>query len=168
MDTKNGTFWFCGEHPSCHFICSDEKLYLYDKAIQVFLAYNQERPKCCAVGEDYEERNFAKIGVVTDDKKENFGRPFFTCSKKDKRCGYFEWGDETIIPKPLCMHLKPCEIRKVKKEGPNHGRKFLCCPEPAEERCEYFRWFNANGSNVLSKHDVPTWGGKPAYCSRPK
>ena len=167
--TENGTFWFCGEHPKCHFICSEEERYLYDKAIQAFLATKQERPKCCAVnrtGPFSEERNFAKIEVVKDPQKANYGRPFFKCSKKDERCNYFEWGDEVIIPKPLCMHRKTCKVQKVKKEGPNQGRPFLCCPEPVEERCKFFKWFNPNGSNVMSEHDTPTLDYKSALYKR--
>ena len=143
--TENGTFWFCGEHPKCHFICSEEEGDLYEKAIEAFLTTKQERPKCCAVDSTdpfCEERNFAKIEVVKDPQKENYVRPFFKCSKKDEQCNYFAWGDEVIIPKPLCKHGKPCKLQKVKKEGPNQGRTFLCCPEPVKESCKFFRWIN--------------------------
>ena len=152
--TKNGSFWFCGEHPGCHFICSEEEGYLYDKAIQAFLATKQERPKCCAVNKTSEERNYAKIRVVNDLQKASFGRPFFTCSKKDERCEYFEWGDEIIIPKPLCKHGKPSKLRKVKKEGSNQGCTFLCCPERVEESCKFFRWIDVPKTlnHIVSKN----------------
>ena len=151
--TENGSFWFCGEYPKCHFICPEEEGYLYDKAIRAFLATNQERPKCCAV--DYEERNFAKMFVVKDPQSKNYGRPFFKCPKKNERCEYFEWGDEIIIPKPLCKHGKPSKLRKVKKQGPNQGRTFLCCPEPLWESCKFFRWLDVTktpNSDVMEEN----------------
>ena len=76
--TENGSFWFCDQQPKCHFICSEEDGYLYDKAIHAFLATNQAQPKCCVAGnpEDPEERNFAKIRVVKDPLKANYGDLF--------------------------------------------------------------------------------------------
>lgn len=55
--------------------------------------------------------------------------------------GFFEWGDEIITVKPLCKHGKPCCVQKVKKEGCNQGRSFLCCPEPREKSCKFFQWY---------------------------
>ena len=140
--TKNGDFWFCGQNPKCQFICSEEEGLLYDGAIQAFLAANCVLPKCCVLEdpEDPQECNFAKIRVVKDPQKANYGRPFFTCSKKKERCEYFEWGDETIVPKPLCKHGKRCKLWRVTKEGPNQGRAFLRCPERGEEQCKFFEW----------------------------
>ena len=34
--TKHGTFWFCGQKPSCEFFCSDENCYVYKKAVAAF------------------------------------------------------------------------------------------------------------------------------------
>ena len=138
--TEKGTFWFCGEPSSCHFICSEEDAFLYDKAVKEFLATKQDRPKCCGVTpEASADRNYARVRVVRDMSKVNFGRPFFTCSKDG--CDYFEWGDEIIVTKPLCKHGKPCKLLKVKKEGPNQGRNFLCCPERKKKSCKFFKWF---------------------------
>ena len=137
--TDKGTFWFCGEPSSCHLICPEEHAFLYEKAIQKFLATKQTRPACCAIGTT-EERRYARIRVVRDISKASFGRPFFICSKENDKCHYFEWGDEIIISKPLCLHGKPCTVQAVKKEGPNQGRSFLCCAEPAKESCKFFRW----------------------------
>ena len=111
--TEKGDFWFCAQNPKCQFICSEEEGHLYDRAIQAFLAVNQVLPKCCVLEDpdDPQECNFAKIYVVKDPQKENYGRPFYRCSKKEgERCGYFEWGDETIIQKPLCKHGKRCNL----------------------------------------------------------
>ena len=138
--SRKGDFWFCSEPSSC-FDCPEEQAFLYDKTIKEFLATKQERPRCCGVApEASAERNYARIRVVRDITKTNFGRPFFTCSKENDKCDYFEWGDEIIITKPLCKHGKPSKLQKVKKEGPNEGRNFLCCPEPREKSCKFFRW----------------------------
>ena len=161
--TENGNFWFCAQYPKCQFICTEEDGYLYDKAIQAFLTANQVLPKCCVFEDpddinDPQECNFAKIYVVKDPMKESYGRPFFTCSKKDNRCEYFEWGDETIIQKPLCKHGKRCRVWKVKKEGPNQGRSFAKCPQ-REERCNFFEWLDlAPVPNPVGKKPV---GKKP-------
>ena len=137
--TDKGTFLFCGEPFSCNFVCPVEHASLYEEAIQKFLATKQTRPVCCAIGTT-EERRHAKTRVVRDASKASFGRPFFVCSKEKDKCHYFEWGDEIIIPKPLCSHGKPCTIHVVKKEGPNKGRSFLCCAEPVQESCKFFLW----------------------------
>ena len=115
--TENGDFWICAQNPKCTLICTEEDGLLYDKAIQTFLSVNQVLPKCCILEDpdDPQECNFAKIYVVKDPLKENYGRPFFKCSKKNDRCDYFEWGDEPIIEKPLCKHGKRCKLWKVKK-----------------------------------------------------
>ena len=114
----------------------------YDKAVKKFLATKQDLPKCCGITpEASAERNYARFSVVRDVTKANFGRPFFTCSKENDACDYFAWGDEAIIEKPLCQHGKPCRLMKVRKEGPNKGRRFLCCPEWGEKQCKFFKWF---------------------------
>ena len=110
------TFWFCGESPRC-FVCSEEEASLYDQAIKAFLTVNQERPKCCTItGDGVGERCYAKFRVLTGKekhgwwswwsgdalKKENVGRPIFTCGNRHRQdsrgCGYVEWGDKYIIP----------------------------------------------------------------------
>ena len=115
--TQNGNFWICGQNPKCEFICTEEDGFLYEKGIQAFLAVNQILPKCCVLEDpdDPQECNYAKIYMVKDPLKKSYGRPFFTCSKKNDRCDYFEWGDETIVEKPLCEHGKRCKVWEVKK-----------------------------------------------------
>ena len=146
--TQNaGAFRWCGQHPSCHFICPEDEAWIYDRAVKKFLATKQDLPMCCGVTpEASAERNYARFGVVRDVTKANFGRPFFMCSKRNNSCDYFEWGDKTIIAKPLCHHGKPCKLREVKKEGPNQGRSFLSCPEWGEKKCKFFRWFETTCS----------------------
>ena len=138
LANENGNFWFCAQNPKCQFICSEDDSYLYEKAIQAFLSANQALPRCCVL------KDFAKFNVVKDPNKKSYGRGYFMCPKKDNRCEYFEWGDETIIEKPFCKHGKRCRVWKVKKEGPNQGRSFLCCPHLIrEEQCDFFRWFDS-------------------------
>ena len=131
--TENGTFWFCNQPEKCHFLCSDEQTYIYDAAIKKFLATKQSVPKCCS-GE-------AKMKVVTDMEKQNFGRPFFVCPKENDPCQLFEWGDQQIIEKPLCKHGKPSRLFRVKKEGSNKNRMFFRCREKRKNQCKFFKWF---------------------------
>ena len=100
------------------------------------------------------ERNFAKFYVVKDPEKESYGRPFFSCSKKDDQCEYFEWGDEVIKEKPLCKHGKRCRVWKVKKEGPNQGQSFARCPDPREERCDFFEWLDPTPVKYITTQNV--------------
>ena len=104
---EKGTFWSCAESPRC-FKCSQEDASLYEKAINVFLATKQERPKCCPITDDTEgEWCYATFRVLTGKerrkfKEENIGRPFFTCGNNhrfpsSRGCGYFVWGDRRII-----------------------------------------------------------------------
>ncbi len=98
---------------------------------------NQPQPKCCG-------NNLARLRVVKDLLKQNYGRPFFVCSKDGNRCNYFEWGDESILPKPFCYHNETCVSWTVKKEGSNKGKKFFCCPRKQQDegRCKFFLWAN--------------------------
>ena len=165
--TKKGTFWYCKQDDSpCHFLCSEDNADLYDKAVKKFLSTKQGRPKCCAVNmpvqrtlvndggnvkipEPKVKRNYAKMLVVTDPKKESFGRPFFACSKRKEWCNYFAWGDQTIVERPLCEHGKPSWLLTVKKEGPNKDRKFFACGEHVENQCHFFEWFREEPEDPL-------------------
>lgn len=59
---------------------------------------------------------------------------------------------------PLCSgHQKECVLRTVKKKGPNCGRNFFMCAQPAghpsnpDASCNYFKWVNAPKVNSLKK-----------------
>ena len=100
----------------------------------------------------------ARLKVKTDVESDDFGRPFFVCSKKRDPCTYFEWGDEAIIPRPLCEHGKPCSIRKEWKEGPNKGRYFFSCAEsssssyiPGRGPCKFFRWMEPEDEREIAE-----------------
>ncbi len=133
-ETGNGLFWFCNQNPSCLFICSEDEERLYEEAINAYHKTGQPQPKCCG-------DNLAKLCVVKDMLKQNYGRPFFVCSKDANRCEYFEWADEIILPKPSCYHNEPCKSWTVKKEGSNKGKVFFRCPRTENGgRCKFFQW----------------------------
>ncbi len=132
--TQNGSFWFCNQNPSCHFVCSADECDLFERAISAWRMTNQPHPRCMG------HNKIAKMWVVKDLMKVNYGRPFFTCSEKTKHCSFWIWGDMRPQVRPNCSHEVPCAIRKVKKEGMNKDRKFLCCSKNRESSCGYFEW----------------------------
>ena len=143
--TENG---LCTECSFCHFFCTEEDEFIYDQAVKKFLATKQPQPLCCM---DIIRRS-AKIKAVTDPEDDDFGRPFFMCSKKVDRCYYFAWGDQAIIPRPLCEHGKPCVIRKERKEGPNKGRDFFSCAEdPTRGPCKFFKWMETEDQREIAE-----------------
>ena len=103
---EKGTFWSCAESPPC-FKCSEKDAALYEKGINAFLATNQERPKCCPVTNDSGGEQYYAIFRMVD---WSMDRPFFTCGNNKLRygCGYFEWGDELILPPPEVQEIKDC------------------------------------------------------------
>ena len=130
--TKNGTFWFCGEKPSCEFFCTDENCYMYTSAVAAFRESGSTHPVCTT------HQKFAKLCVVKDTTKDNYGRPFFVCSERKNPCKFWKWGDVFEGLRPLCQHGMVCCERKVKKDGPNQNRLFYCCPKEAS--CGFFEW----------------------------
>ena len=124
------SFWYCNQNPSCNFFCSEDVSYLYEKALTAWKCTEQPQPRC-------EKHNkLAKMRIVKDLMKANYGRPFFVCADKSKPCSYWIWGDIKPIAKPECRHRFPCVIRKVKKEGIIKDRLFFFCPQ--ENSCRYF------------------------------
>ncbi len=132
--TQNGSFWFCGQNPSCHFFCSEDEGYLFEKAISDWRSLNQPQPKCDG------HQKPAKMRIVKDLMKASYGRPFFVCSDKVNPCSFWVWGDVKVIAKPECRHGYLCAIRKVKKEGLNKDRKFFCCLNNQLNSCRFFEW----------------------------
>ena len=176
---NGGKFWYCKKSNSpseCHFKCTEDDAELYDKAVKEFLATKQERPKCCAIKSTLVDdevtvemphlgRRYAKMKVVTDTKKESFGRPFFVCSisKPNQRCNYFAWGDQIIVESPLCEHGKSSRLLTVKKEGPNKDRKFFGCAEKKENRCDFFEWFKEEPEDPLLPGSIVLFSNPPSY-----
>ena len=103
----------------------------------------------------------AKMHVVKNLLKSNYGRPFFVCSDQANPCSFWVWGDVQHVPKPKCRHGFPSVIRKVKKETINKDRLFFCCAQ--EDSCNYFEWVpeephcNAklrNPSNIATQAEI--------------
>ena len=128
---EKGTFWSCGESPRC-FKCSQEDAALYERGIQAFLATKQERPKCCPITFDPRgEWCYATFRVLTGKeatkpKKENIGRPVFTCGnnlrfRRSTGCGFFTWADKTIDSE---FTVEKKEDDLVVLRGPNVGNLF--------------------------------------------
>ena len=98
--TKNGTFWFCGQQPSCEFFCPDQDCYMYTKAMATFLENGCIHPVCPA------HQRYAKLCVVKDKMKQvtdghsscvlserilvNFGNGVIHLKVQD-RCAYTAW-----------------------------------------------------------------------------
>ena len=141
--TSNGSFWFCGQNPTCNFFCAEDEGYMYEKAITAWRCTEQPHPRCD------EHRKLAKMCVVKDLMKVNYGRPFFVCGEKAKPCSFWMWGDVQPLAKPECRHGFPCVIRKVKKEGLNKDRLFFCCPNDKENTCRFFEWVPEEQSHAF-------------------
>ena len=149
-ETENRLFWFCNQNPTCHFICSEDEGYLFETGIMAFDRTNQPQPKCCG-------NNLAKLRVVKDMLKQNYGRPFFVCSKDTNHCNYFEWADEIILSKPPCYHNEPCISWTVKKEGSNKGKKFFRCSRKQDDgKCKFFQWaVEEEEGDAANKENTP-------------
>ena len=130
--TEKGSFWFCNQSPSCNFFCSKDESYTYEKAAAVWKSTKQPHPRCEKHGK------LAKMRVVKNLLKSNYGRPFFVCSDQSNPCSFWVWGDVQHVAKPKCRHGFPSVIRKVKKETVNKDRLFFCCAQ--NDSCNYFEW----------------------------
>jgi GRF zinc finger len=54
-------------------------------------------------------------------------------------------------------HQVPCKLLTVKKEGPNHGRKFYVCGDPTQ--CDHFEWTTDTGTEeekIITDMEVET------------
>ena len=129
---QNGSFWFCNQSPSCNFFCSKDEDYTYEKAAAVWKSTKQPHPRCEKHGK------LAKMHVVKNLLKSNYGRSFFVCSDRSNPCSFWVWGDVQHVAKPKCRHGFPYVIRKVKKEAINKDRLFFCCAQ--EDSSNYFEW----------------------------
>ena len=130
--TRKGSFWFCGQKPSCEFICTEDEGYAFQKAITAWRNTNVKQPVCDA------HRRPAKFRVVKDLQKESYGRPYFTCADRENPCSLSMWADENPVDRPNCYHGQQTAVKRVKKDGPNKGRLFFCCAN--EKQCRYFQW----------------------------
>ena len=130
--TARDTFWFCGETPSCEFFCHDEDCYLFTRAMEACQNSDSNHTICPT------HQRLAKLRVVKDKMKDNYGRPFFTCSDRHDPCNFWQWGDIYESSRARCKHGMVCTVRKVKNEGPTQNRLFYCCPQI--DSCGFFEW----------------------------
>ena len=144
--TEEGLCFMCS---FCHYYCTEQESFIYDQGVKKFLATKQPQPLCCNVDGIIHVK--AKMKVKTDVESDNFGRPYSVCSKSRERCRYFAWGDEAIIPMPLCEHGKPCHRQKEWKEGPNKGRYFFSCDESGRGRCKFFKWMEPEDQREIAE-----------------
>ena len=140
---KNGSFWFCGQKPSCAFICTEDEGYIF---LEAWRNTNVKQPIC-----DTHHRP-AKFRVVRDLHKESYGRPYFTCADHENPCSLWMWADENQIEKPNCYHGQQTVMKRVKKGGRNKGRLFFCCAN--KKSCQYFQWAPEEESAKPSSGDV--------------
>ena len=130
--TEKESFWFCNQNPSCNLICSEDESYLYEKAIAAWKSAKQPHLRCEKHGK------LAKMRVVKNLLKANYGRPFFVSSEQTNPRSFWAWGDVQAVAKPERRHGFQCAIRKVKKETVNKDPLFFCCAQ--EDLCSCFEW----------------------------
>ena len=106
--TKNGTFWFCGQKPSCEFFCPHQDCYMYAKAMATFRENGCIHPVCPA------HQRYAKLCVVKDKMKQSYGRPFFVCSERENPCKFWEWGD--IFVQDRCAYMAWCVVNEKSRK----------------------------------------------------
>ncbi|CAB3990569.1 Hypothetical predicted protein [Paramuricea clavata] len=87
------SFWFCGQKPSCGFLCTENEGYVYQMALAAWRAIDLKQPIC----ESHHKP--AKFRVVKDIQKESYGRPYFTCAERENPCSLWMWADEKQVEK---------------------------------------------------------------------
>ena len=93
----------CNQSPSCHFFCSEDEGYLFEKAIESWNSTKQPHPRCDG------HQKLARMRVVKDLMKPSYGRPFFVwifCVKN--RCKNYCFfissaNKKTGITNPICV-----------------------------------------------------------------
>ena len=107
--TKKGTFWFCGQKPSCEFFCPDQDCYMYTKAMATFRENGCIHPVCPA------HQRYAKLCVVKDKMKQSYGRPFFVCSERENPCKFWQWGD-IFESQNRCAYTAWCVVNEKSRK----------------------------------------------------
>ena len=145
--TKNGSFWFCGQNPSCGFICTEDESYVFQRGLEAWRNTNVKQPTC----ESHQQP--ARFRVVNDLQKDNYGRPYFTCADRQNPCPLWMWADENQIEKPDCYHGQSAAMKRVKTDGPNKRRLFFCCA--SDNSCRYFQWVPEQPVKSASRVEDP-------------
>ena len=122
---------------------------MFGKAITSFRENGCVHPMCFGHGRT------AKMRMVKHTNNKNYGRPFLVCSERDDPCAFWQWGDIFEGVKPVCQHNLICRTKNVKKEGPNQGRLFYCCPHPRDSACDLFAWKPEEDPHCMSLGSNP-------------
>ena len=72
----------------------------------------------------------AKMHVVKNLLKSNYGRPFFVCADQSNPYSFWAWGDVRHVAKPKCHHGFPCVTK-----GQFPVFKLPCCGHYAHTEC---------------------------------
>ena len=117
--TQNGSFWFCNQNPSCNFFCSKDESYTSEKAAAIWKSTKQPHIRC------EKHSKLAKMHVVKNLLKSNYGRPFFVCSDQSNPCSFWVWGDVQHVAKPKCRHGFPCVMHSQSQKRNYQQRSFI-------------------------------------------
>jgi hypothetical protein len=79
-------FGFVGENQAVKSF-AQTKIVMYTRAVAAFRASGSIHPVCPT------HQKFAKLCVVKDTMKDNYGRPFFVCSERKNPCKFWQLGD---------------------------------------------------------------------------
>ncbi|KXJ27726.1 Protein ZGRF1 [Exaiptasia diaphana] len=66
--------------------------------------------------------------------------------------------------RPRCSH-GVATLRTVKKDGPNKGRLFYCCPGPTNSKCKLFKWANECKTQVASTNREQSQASRPTLST---
>ena len=62
-------------------------------------------------------------------------------------------GEGSGVSSLMCLCGKTASIKKVKKDGANKDRLFICCSKSRTNQCNYFEWYDStNLAHVQFKH----------------
>ena len=83
--TKNGKFWRCDDkyYKSCEFFCPDQDRSLFETSLSLWKTNGAPRPMC------HVHQEPAKMRVVKNVAKQNFGSPFFVCCNRENPCSFW-------------------------------------------------------------------------------
>ena len=104
--TQNGTFWFCGQNPSCELFCPDQDCQKYTKVTAAFHESGCLHPVYPA------HQRYAKLCIVKDKMKQSYGRTFFVCSEQEKILLNFGNGVIYLKVQDLCAYTVWCVLNE--------------------------------------------------------
>jgi hypothetical protein len=66
------------------------------------------------------------------------GHRYWSCANFDDPCDFRVWEGA-----PRCRDGLFCAMKVVKRDGPNQGKFFWCCPMDGDNGCKYFKWVSS-------------------------